>query len=92
MPIFFLNIRNGFGFAPDEEGHDLPTPQDAKEEAVKGARSLLGSELVEGRLDLRGRIEVADASGKLIDIVRFSDVVDILTGELPDPGEEEGEA
>jgi hypothetical protein len=90
MPIFYLNIRNGFGFAPDEEGRELATPQDAKAEAVKGARSLLSSEVLDGCMDLRGRIEVTDAQGKLIELVRFRDVLDILAGELPDPDVQKG--
>ena len=90
MPRFFLNIRNGLGFIPDDEGQELPSAEHARDEAVKGARSLLSAEVSEGRLDLRGRIEVTDGQGKITEVVQFRDVVHILTVEFPSSNEKKG--
>ena len=89
MPHFFLHIRNGFGFAEDEEGQDLPGIDEAHKAAIEGARSLLSEEVEHGSLDLRGQIEVMDPEGSLLEVVRFSDVIHIRTGELP-PEREQG--
>jgi hypothetical protein len=35
-----------------------------------------------GDLDLRGRIEIADEQGALVETIRFEDVVAVRTGEL----------
>ena len=84
MPRYFLHVRNGFGFAPDEEGQELPGIREARTVAIAGARSLLMAEVATGRLDLRGRVEIADESGGLIETVEFRDAVAIESGELPE--------
>lgn len=83
MPRYFLNIRNSLGYVEDEEGQDLSGPAEAYDAAVRGARSLMREELIEGKLDLRGRIEVTDESGKLSFTVPFPDTVQIERGEVP---------
>jgi hypothetical protein len=83
MPRFYLHIVDSFGRAPDEEGREFGSVQEARKEAVKGARSLLIGELEHGRLDLRGRIEVADDRQGVADVVQFADVVEIVRGQLP---------
>jgi hypothetical protein len=89
MPRFFLHIVDRYGRAPDEEGREFDSARQAREAAVKGARSLLIGELEQGRLDLRGRIEVADDRQGVADVVEFADVVDILRGPLPGPESED---
>jgi hypothetical protein len=89
MPRFYLHIVDCYGRAPDEEGREFESAQDARREAVKGARSLLIGELAEGRLDLRGRIEVADDQQGVADVVQFADVVDVVSGPLPGSGADE---
>jgi hypothetical protein len=90
MPRFYLHIHNSLGFAPDEEGRELADVERARDEAVKGARSLLSEEVSEGQLDLRGRIEVTDEQGKLVSVVKFEDVLRILTGPLPSSQQKAG--
>ena len=89
MPRFYFHIYNSLGFVPDEEGRKLGGPEQALDEAVKGARSLLSSEVLEGQLDLRGRIEVTDARGGHLCTVQFGDVVYIKTGPVPNQGRAE---
>jgi hypothetical protein len=82
MPRFFFHVRDALGYAEDDEGLDLPGMAEARDAAVAGARSLLSAEVTVGGLDLRGRIEVADEMGSLIETIRFEDVVEVRTGEL----------
>jgi hypothetical protein len=81
MPRFHLNIRNGHGFTPDEQGQELSGLEAARAAAVEGARDLMCADLTLGELDLRGQIEITDASGRLIETVRFGDLVVIRTME-----------
>ena len=75
MPRYHFNIRNGFGFTADEEGLDLMSDTDARLQAIRGARSLICAEVLEGRLDLSGQIEVTDSQNDEVMTVRFSDAV-----------------
>jgi len=81
VPRFHLHIRNGSGFTADEQGLDLPDLLGAHQEAVKGARSLLSAEVMDGKMDLAGQIEIADGDGRVVDVVRFRDVVEIKGGD-----------
>ena len=92
MPHFYFNIRNGMGYVPDDEGRELADDEIARAEAVKGARSLLSAEILQGRLDLRGRIEVADGRRQTVMAVAFNEVVEIVDGELPPEEEDEEQA
>jgi hypothetical protein len=78
MPLFFLNIHNGFGVAQDDEGVDLPDLAAAREKAVEGIRSILSEEIKAGTIDLGGHVEVADADGNVLAAVHFEDAFRIL--------------
>jgi hypothetical protein len=90
MPRFYFNLHNGLGFAPDEEGRELSNLEHALEEAVKGARSLLSADVLDGQLDLGGRIEVMDGQGELVSVVQFKNVLHIETGPLSTPQQNGG--
>lgn len=81
MPLFHLHICNGLGFTPDEDGLELPDLLAARQTAVEGARSLLSEEVRAGKMDFAGRIEIADHTNRVIDIVRFDEVVVITRGD-----------
>ena len=81
MPRYHFNIRNGSGFTIDEEGLDLFSETDARAQAIRGARSLMSAEVLEGMLDLNGQIEVTDDLNDAVLTVRFSDVVDVRQGD-----------
>jgi CRP-like cAMP-binding protein len=83
MPRFFFNIRNGNGFTEDEEGRELEDASDAREIAVRGIRSIVGEEAKEGKIDLRGRIEVADEAGKPVCAIGFGEALELSRGEPP---------
>lgn len=77
MPRYFLHVHNRIGHVPDEEGRDFDDLDAATDAAVEGIRSLLADELSRGELDLRGRIDIADASGRIVRVVRFSETVEM---------------
>lgn len=78
MPRFFLHICNRIGFAADEEGADLASLDAAVEQAKEGIRSILSDEAKKGRLDLNGRIEIADETGAVRRTIPFSEAFDIV--------------
>lgn len=75
MARFHFNIRIGGGFIADEEGLDLSSARDARFQAIRGARSLISAEVLEGRLDLGGQIEVTDEDNDEVLTIRFRDAV-----------------
>jgi hypothetical protein len=77
MARFYLNLINGTGSAPDEEGVELADVQAAEARAIEGIRSILADEAKAGRLDLDGRIEIANESGAILRIVRYEEAFDI---------------
>jgi hypothetical protein len=74
---FHFNIRNGLGYTSDDEGIDLSSVKEARLEAIRGARSLLSAEVLEGSLDLNGQIEVTDDHQASVMTVRFVEAVDV---------------
>jgi hypothetical protein len=83
MARFHFHLLNGGGLTADEEGRELANLDVARDEAIKGARSLISEEAKEGHVDLRGRIDVADPTGRVLLTVTFTEAVEIVTGELP---------
>jgi hypothetical protein len=85
MAHYHFHVLNGLGLTEDDEGRDLADLDVARREAINGARSIISEEARDGRVDLRGRIDVTDASGRVLLTVRFIEAVEIVTGELPPP-------
>jgi hypothetical protein len=82
MPRFFFHVSDNSGVAIDDEGRELHSFDVAWKEAVKGARSIIGDEVSQGRIDLRGMIRIADEAGTVLAAIPFSDLVEIFL----DPG------
>ena len=80
MPHFYFHIRNGNGFTPDEEGRELEDEGTARFEAERGIRSVIAEEAREGRIDLRGSIEVTDAAGTSLFAVTFEEAFEVVRG------------
>jgi hypothetical protein len=74
MPRFFFHVYDDI-VALDNEGVELSSIERAKDEAIRGARALACEEVLKGDLHLDHRIEVADESGAVLEIVNFRDVV-----------------
>ena len=75
MPRFFFHVRERRGASPDIEGMDLPDRNTAVNVALKGARSILCDEVMEGCLDLDGAIQVTDEEGRELFTITFSEAV-----------------
>lgn len=86
MPRFFFHIHDWMGFTEDEEGVELADLGTAGDRAVAGARSIISDEVLEGRLDLRGRIDVADERGAVLLTVPFRETVQMIEGDIGDSG------
>lgn len=84
MPRYFLHLFNSLGRVEDEEGEDLPDLEAARVKAVTAIRSILGEEAKSGKIDLRGRIEIADDRRVVVDVVPFSSAIQLHTGEPGD--------
>jgi len=77
MPHFYLHVHNSSGAAEDDEGAELPDLDAARARAVEGIRSILSEEVLDGRLDLRGRVDIADAEGRVLASVAYAEAVDL---------------
>ena len=77
MPHYRFNIHNSFGFIADEEGRELPDLAAARAEGLKGVRSLLAEDVLAGRLDLNGKLDIADEAGEILFTIGFADAVEI---------------
>jgi hypothetical protein len=77
MPRYHLHIHNHHGDALDEEGGEYADLTVAHRKAVEGIRSFLSAELLEGKLDLRGHLDIADDAGAVLQRIDFDEVVTI---------------
>lgn len=75
MPRYYFHTRGGPDEAEDFEGLELDGEAEVYAEALRGARSLIASAVLEGRLSLAERIEVEDEAGKPILRLPFADAV-----------------
>jgi hypothetical protein len=81
MMRFHLNISNGNGFTPDEEGLQLHDLDAARRQAIEGVRSVISDEAKQGRLDLSGVIEITDDDGTVLMVVPFTDALELTLGK-----------
>lgn len=77
MPRYHFNLDDGLGHVPDKEGQELADEEAARAEAVRSARSMIAADVMEGWLDLGGRIEVTDAAGTKLFTIEFEDAVEL---------------
>ena len=75
MAHFYFHVREGQNLSLDPEGIELADETQAREEAVKGARSLLSAAVCEGRLPLADAIVITDETGHRVAEVRYGDAV-----------------
>ena len=83
MILFFFHVHNRIGFVEDEEGRELADLEAARHEAIAGARSIVSEEAKQGCVDLRGRIDVADAERNILLSIPFDEAIEVLTGQAP---------
>ncbi|WP_420822904.1 DUF6894 family protein [Sphingomonas solaris] len=78
MPHYFFHLYNDLTVS-DDEGSDLPGIDAAREYAIKSIRGLICEDVHKGCVNLRHRIEVADASGELLLTITYAEVVEVRT-------------
>lgn len=79
MALFHLHVFQPDVVAQDEEGVELPNLDAARQEAVRGARSIMCEELGTGSLSLDCHIDIEDSSGQVLATVLFREAI-ALTG------------
>ncbi len=77
MPRFYLHLYNDLGAVPDEEGEVLADLDDARERALKAIRDILSEEAKQGRIDLRGRIEISGDDRRPLAVVPFAEAIEL---------------
>lgn len=75
MARFYFHLADDDGCILDDAGIDLSGAEAAKQEAVKGARSIMAHDALSGELDLTGRIEVIDERGKHVLTLPFAQAI-----------------
>ena len=81
MPHLRLNLYNASGDVPDVEGADFADLADARAQAIAGIRSVLSAEVLEGEVSLRGRLEIVDDNGSLLDTIPFEDALRVIPAD-----------
>ena len=77
MPRFFLHLHQCEKYYPDEEGQSLHDLSAARRVAIRDARGLMAEEMKSGRLCLGCRIDIADETGRVLDVIPFKNAVDV---------------
>lgn len=78
MTRFFFDVHEcGHEAVADEEGLELPDLAAAREQAIKGARDVMISEVAEGKLCLGCAIVIRDENGIVVMAVPFADALSI---------------
>lgn len=84
MAHYYLNLINGYGFTPDQEGEDFPDLDAARERAKESVRSILSDEIKSvGLINLQGRIDIADHEGAVVTTLPFRDAVELRLDDSP---------
>jgi hypothetical protein len=85
MPRYFFHVYDGYS-VPDQEGTELPDIYTAQAQAIRFSGELLrdmGAQFWDGT---EWRLEVADARGQVLFVLRFSaEERPALTDTPPDP-------
>ncbi|PXW53123.1 hypothetical protein [Methylobacterium sp. B4] len=75
MVRFFLHLRDGTELIEDPDGSELPDLNAARAEARDAARDIMAGMVRAGELLDGQQIEIRDAAGALLDVVRLKDVL-----------------
>jgi hypothetical protein len=80
MTLYYFHLRNTHDRIIDDAGRELKSLEDVRRDAIQEARGIIAADARKGRIDLRQRIEVEDASGKIILSMPFREAVTIDAG------------
>jgi hypothetical protein len=77
MPKLFFHLHECGEVIFDEEGTEVGSLAEARARALRGARSIMSSEVAAGKLCLSCHISVEDAQGTILFNVPFRDALEI---------------
>jgi hypothetical protein len=75
MTRYFFHIRRDRETIMDQEGDDLPGPEDARDAAMQAVRELAASHIRNGTAVPDDTMDVCNATGELIASISFRKVV-----------------
>ena len=77
MPLYLFDLYEAGRFIADEQGCDLADPSSARAVAVRAARDVMATEILDGWLDMAGPIVVRDSERREVLRMPFAEVVTI---------------
>jgi len=80
MARYFFHLRDHTDQILDLEGVQLPSVDAVKPEALRAARDTLSHEIKDGVVDLRYRIDVEDAGGRIVHSLPLRDAFEVIEG------------
>ncbi len=75
MPRYFFTIITANGAIVDDEGSDLRDLDHARLEAIKDARALMSTAMLDGRTIFGRSIAISDETGAVLMVLPFSEAV-----------------
>lgn len=78
MTLYFFHLFDGSDHLVDVEGQELPDLDAAKAFALLCARDTLSHGMRGGILDLRVRLDVADAAGAVVHTLPFEEAFKVI--------------
>lgn len=81
MARFYLDLQNTQASSRDETGSDYPDLESARQAAIAGIRSILSDEVLDGEIDLNGKVSIFDEQRRLVLTVPYSEAVTVSPAE-----------
>ena len=76
LPRYHFHLHDRDGLTKDSQGREFADLAVVRERAIREARAIICDDVRHGRLDLSGRIEVADGRGEVVLTLRFAEAVE----------------
>lgn len=77
MPRYFMHLIDSSDVLLDPDGILMPASE-VERVTLKAARDCMAGDVLNGRLDLRYRIDVQDESGEVVYCLEFPDAVNVV--------------
>ena len=75
MPLYYFHLYSASGIVPDDEGHEHPDLESARNSALAGIRDILREEIATGEIGLGGRMVIMDEQSRIVLTVPFAEAV-----------------